>query len=74
VKSNNILALTASLVLFSLAGVPPLSGFFAKLLIFISALESSLYFLALVGILSSVISTFYYIRIIKIIYFEKINY
>ena len=74
VKSNSILALTASLVLFSLAGVPPLSGFFAKLLIFISALESSLYFLALVGILSSVISTFYYIRIIKIIYFEKINY
>ena len=74
VKSNNVLAITTGLVLFSLAGVPPLSGFFAKLLIFISALESSLYFLALVGILSSVISTFYYIRIIKVIYFEKVSY
>jgi len=73
-KSNSILAITASLVLFSLAGVPPLSGFFAKLLIFLSALESSMYFIAFIGILSSVISTFYYIRIIKIIYFEKVSF
>jgi len=70
-KSNPLLALTVSLVLFSMAGIPPLAGFCSKFLIFFVALESSLYSLAFVGILTSVISCFYYIRFIKIMYFDK---
>jgi len=59
------------LAFFSLAGVPPLAGFLAKMEIFISALGASLFFPALIAILSSVISSFYYIRLIKSLYFEK---
>lgn len=70
-KSNNIIALSFATVLLSLAGFPPLIGFFVKLNIFISTIETSMYFAASIAILCSVISTFYYIRIIKILYFEK---
>jgi NADH-quinone oxidoreductase subunit N len=70
-ETNPILAISLALVLFSLAGVPPLAGFFAKMQIFLISMQSSMFFLAIIGILSSVISTFYYIRIIKIMYFEK---
>ncbi len=52
-------------------GVPPLAGFFAKIEVFLSALGSSLYFPALIAILSSVVSSFYYVRLIKTMYFEK---
>ena len=58
------------LILFSLAGIPPLAGFFAKFYIFKSVIEQSMYFLAIVGLLSTVIAAFYYLRIIKIIYFD----
>jgi NADH-quinone oxidoreductase subunit N len=68
--SNPILGFTAMLALFSLAGVPPLAGFFAKMEIFISALSASLVWASLVAILLSVISSYYYIRLIKTIYFE----
>jgi len=68
--SNPILGFTAMLALFSLAGVPPLAGFFAKMEIFISALSASLIWASLVAILLSVISSYYYIRLIKTIYFE----
>lgn len=71
-KSNNIISFCFSIVLFSIAGFPPLIGFFAKLGIFLSAIETSMYFVAVIAILTSVISTFYYIRIIKIMYFEKV--
>jgi len=71
VVTNPILAITTALILFSMAGVPPLAGFCAKLFVFFSAIESSLYFIAIVAILTSVISAFYYIRIIKIMFFEK---
>jgi NADH-quinone oxidoreductase subunit N len=71
-KINPVLAFTFSLLLFSLAGVPPLAGFYAKMQIFLVSIESSMFLVATVAILSSVISTFYYIRIIKTIYFEKI--
>lgn len=67
---NPILGFTAMLALFSLAGVPPLAGFLAKMEIFISALSASLFWPSLVVILLSVISSYYYIRLIKIIYFE----
>jgi len=69
--ANPILGFTGMLAFFSLAGVPPLAGFFAKMEIFVSALGSSLYFASIVAILSSVISSFFYIRLIKSIYFEK---
>jgi len=71
--SNPLLGITGTLAFFSLAGVPPLVGFFAKMEIFVSAIGSSLFFASLVAILSSVISSFYYIRLIKNIYFEKIQ-
>jgi len=54
-----------------LAGIPPLAGFFAKFYIFKAVIEQSMYFLAIVGLLSTVIAAFYYLRIIKIIYFDK---
>ena len=71
IKSNINLGFIFSTVLFSIAGFPPLIGFFTKINIFLTAIESSLYFAATLSILSSVISTFYYIRIIKIICFEN---
>lgn len=71
-KTHPLLAITLSLTLFSMAGIPPLAGFCGKFYIFFSALNSSLYLLAFVGIFTSVISCFYYIRIIKIMYFEKL--
>ena len=57
--------------MFSLAGIPPLAGFFAKFYIFVAVIDQSMYFLAIVGLLSSVIAAFYYLRIIKVIYFDK---
>ena len=59
------------IILFSLAGIPPLAGFFAKFYIFKSVIEQSMYFLAIVGLLSTVIAAFYYLRIIKIMYFDE---
>ena len=70
-KSNNILALFFSTVLFSVAGLPPMVGFLVKIGIFLASIEASMYFVAIISILCSVISTFYYIRIIKIMYFEN---
>jgi NADH-quinone oxidoreductase subunit N len=58
------------IILFSLAGIPPLAGFFAKFYIFKSVIEQSMYFLAIVGLLSTVVAAFYYLRIIKIVYFD----
>jgi NADH-quinone oxidoreductase subunit N len=58
------------IILFSLAGIPPLAGFFAKFYIFMTVIEQSMYFLAIVGLLSTVIAAFYYLRIIKVIYFD----
>ena len=59
-------------VLFSIAGFPPMIGFLVKIGVFLSALESSMYFVAFISILCSVVGTFYYIRLIKILYFEKV--
>ena len=58
------------MTLLSMAGVPPLAGFCAKMYVFFAAMEGSMYLLALVGVLTSVIGAFYYIRFIKIMYFE----
>jgi NADH-quinone oxidoreductase subunit N len=70
-KNHPILSFSLLVILFSLAGIPPLAGFFAKFYIFKAIIEQSMYFLAIVGLLSTVIAAFYYLRIIKIIYFDS---
>jgi len=70
-KNHPILSLSLLIFLFSLAGIPPLAGFFAKLYIFKAVIEQSMFFLAIVGLLSTVIAAFYYLRIIKVIYFDS---
>ena len=69
-KNHPILSFSMLIILFSLAGIPPLAGFFAKFYIFMTVIEQSMYFLAIVGLLSTVIAAFYYLRIIKVIYFD----
>ncbi len=69
-KRHPILAISFLIILFSLAGIPPLAGFFAKFYIFTSVLEQKMYALAIIGLLSTVVSAFYYLRIIKTIYFD----
>ena len=69
-KNHPLLSLSLLIILFSLAGIPPLAGFFAKFYIFKSVIEQSMFFLAIVGLLSTVVAAFYYLRIIKIIYFD----
>ena len=70
-KNHPLLSLSMMIILFSLAGIPPLAGFFAKFYIFTAVIEQSMYFLAIVGLLSTVIAAFYYIRLIKVMYFDK---
>jgi NADH-quinone oxidoreductase subunit N len=70
-KNHPLLSLSLLVILFSLAGIPPLAGFFAKFYVFKAVIEQSMYFLAIVGLLSTVVAAFYYLRIIKIIYFDK---
>lgn len=70
-KVNKILAFIISFVLFSLAGFPPLIGFLTKASIFFVAIKSYIYYISTIALLCSVISTFYYIRIIKVIFFEN---
>jgi len=70
-KNHPLLALSFLIILFSLAGIPPLAGFFAKFYIFMAVIEVKMYALAIIGFVTTVVSAFYYLRIIKIIYFEK---
>ena len=69
-KKHPLLALSFLIILFSLAGIPPLAGFFAKFYIFKAVLEQSMYYLAIIGLLTTVIAAFYYLRIVKIMYFD----
>lgn len=69
-KTNPLLALTFAITLFSMAGIPPLAGFYSKSYLFFATMSSNLYVLAIVGVLASVVSCFYYIRLIKVMYFE----
>ncbi len=69
-KKHPLLAVSFLIILFSLAGIPPLGGFFAKFYVFSAVLEQEMYALAIIGLLTTVISAFYYLRIIKIIYFD----
>ena len=70
-KNHPLLSLAFLIILFSLAGIPPLAGFFAKFYIFMAVIKSEMFALAIIGLLTSVVSAFYYLRIIKIIYFDK---
>lgn len=70
VKYQPKMALAIMLLMFSMAGIPPLAGFFGKLYVFIAAVNADLVYLAVIGALASVISAFYYLRIIKIMYFD----
>jgi NADH-quinone oxidoreductase subunit N len=70
-QTNKALAFVFSMLMFSLAGIPPLAGFFAKVFVFLAAVKSGLYILAVIGVLSSVVGAYYYLRIVKIIYFDE---
>ena len=65
------MAFFLAMLMFSLAGVPPLAGFFAKWYVFIAAIQAHLYPLAVIGVLSSAVAAFYYLRIVKIMYFDE---
>ncbi len=70
-RTHPMLSFVLAMLLFSLAGVPPLAGFFAKFYVFAAAIEAKLFWLAVIGVLASVVGAFYYIRIVKIIYFDE---
>ncbi len=69
-KKHPLLAISLLVILFSLAGVPPLGGFFAKFYVFLAVIEKEMYALAIIGLLTTVMSAFYYLKIIKTIYFD----
>jgi len=69
-KKHPVLAISFLIILFSLAGIPPLGGFFAKFYVFTAVVEQKMYTLAIIGLLTTVISAFYYLKIIKTIYFD----
>ena len=73
-KHKPLVALSLAIIMFSMAGIPPFAGFFGKFYIFIAALKADLILLAVLGVISSVISAFYYLRIIKVMYFDEIDH
>lgn len=70
-RTNLPMAVMLALLMFSLAGIPPLAGFFAKYYVFVAAINSGLYVLAVIGVLASVVGAYYYLRIIKIMFFDE---
>ncbi len=70
-KTHPVVALMMTVLMFSMAGIPPLAGFFGKLFVFQAAVSAELYGLAVLGVLTSVVAAYYYLRIIKIMYFEE---
>lgn len=70
-RRQPLLAAAIAIFMFSMAGIPPLAGFFGKFYVFMAAIEAKLYVLAVVGVLSSVVGAFYYLRLIKIMYFDE---
>ena len=69
-RNQPLLALALGIFMFSLAGIPPLAGFFGKLYVFRAAIEAELYVLAVIGVLASVVGAFYYLRVVKVMYFD----
>src|SRR6201747_908301 len=70
-RTNPLLAFFFAMLLFSLAGIPPLAGFFAKFYVFVAAIKAGLFTLAVVGVLASVVGAYYYLTIIKVMYFDE---
>lgn len=70
-RTNPMMALALAIFMFSMAGIPPLAGFFSKLYIFLAAVQAEMYTLAVIGVLSSVVGAFYYLRIVKLMYFDQ---
>jgi NADH-quinone oxidoreductase subunit N len=70
-RTNPLLAFFFAMLLFSLAGVPPLAGFFGKWYVFVAAIKSGLFTLAVIGVLTSVVGAFYYLSIVKVMYFDE---
>jgi NADH-quinone oxidoreductase subunit N len=70
-RTNPLLAFFFAMLLFSLAGIPPLAGFFAKFYVFVAAIKAGLFTLAVIGVLASVVGAFYYLTIIKVMYFDE---
>mgnify|MGYP000234571641 CR=1 FL=1 len=70
-RSQPMMAFAMLIFMFSLAGIPPLAGFWGKLYIFIAAVEAKLYIPAVLGVLASVVSSYYYLRVVKVMYFDE---
>jgi NADH-quinone oxidoreductase subunit N len=70
-RTQPMLAAALAIFMFSLAGIPPLAGFFAKLYVFLAAIDAGLVALAVIGVLASVVGAFYYVRIVKVMYFDE---
>ena len=70
-RTNPLMAIALAAMMLSLAGVPPLAGFFGKLYVFLAAIHAGLYPLAVIGLLTSVVGSFYYLRIVKLMYFDE---
>jgi NADH-quinone oxidoreductase subunit N len=70
-RTNPLIAFFFAMLLFSLAGVPPLAGFFGKWYVFVAAIKANLFALAVIGVLTSVVGCFYYLSIVKVMYFDE---
>jgi NADH-quinone oxidoreductase subunit N len=70
-STNPFMATVLTALMFSLAGIPPLAGFFAKYFVFVAAIEAKLYALAIIGVLASVVGAYYYLRIVKVMWFDE---
>ncbi|MBI2719537.1 MAG: NADH-quinone oxidoreductase subunit NuoN [Rhizobiales bacterium] len=70
-RTDRGLAFVLAMLMFSLAGIPPLAGFFAKLFIFLAAVKTGLFILAIIGVVTSVVGAYYYLRIVKLMYFDE---
>ncbi|MBI1776890.1 MAG: NADH-quinone oxidoreductase subunit NuoN [Proteobacteria bacterium] len=70
-KTHPMMALGLAIFMFSMAGIPPLAGFFGKLYVFLAAIQAGQYTLAVIGVLSSVVGAYYYLRIVKVMYFDE---
>ncbi|MBL6933532.1 MAG: NADH-quinone oxidoreductase subunit N, partial [Rhodospirillales bacterium] len=69
-KTHPMIAAAIAVFMFSMAGIPPLAGFFSKLYIFFAAIDAGFFGLAIIGVLTSVVGAFYYLRVIKVVYFD----
>lgn len=70
-STNPFMATVLTILMFSLAGIPPMAGFFAKYFVFMAAIEAHLYALAIIGVLASVVGAYYYLRVIKVMWFDE---